>query len=64
MSAGGKRRFVKLDVDSVRWLETELRRLEYGEVGLFFVVHAGEIVKRRRILEIKENTLTKEDDDA
>lgn len=43
-----------VDSESLRWLEKELQQLEYGEVGLIFVVHAGKIVKRKKILEIKE----------
>ena len=45
---------MKIDTESLRWLEKELGGLEYGEVGLIFVVHAGRIVKRKKILEIKE----------
>lgn len=47
-------RSVKIDPATLSWLETELQRLEYGEVGIVFVVHDGRIVKRKKILEIKE----------
>ena len=45
---------MKIDSEALSWLETELQRIQYGEVGLIFVIHAGRIVKRKRILEIKE----------
>lgn len=45
---------VKIDPESLNWLETELNRIRYGEVGLIFILHDGRITKRKKILEIKE----------
>jgi len=45
---------VKIDPESLSWLETELNRVRYGEVGLIFILHDGRITKRKKILEIKE----------
>jgi len=45
---------VKIDPESLNWLETELSRIRYGEVGLIFILHDGRITKRKKILEIKE----------
>ncbi|HUS83797.1 MAG TPA: hypothetical protein VMX56_01530 [Anaerolineales bacterium] len=45
---------MKIDPESLNWLETELSRIRYGEVGLIFILHDGRITKRKKILEIKE----------
>jgi len=45
---------MKVDSESLNWLETELNRIRYGEVGLIFILHNGKITKRKKILEIKE----------
>jgi len=45
---------LKIDPESLNWLETELNRIRYGEVGLIFILHDGRITKRKKILEIKE----------
>lgn len=45
---------MKVDSESLKWLEMELNQVRYGEVGLIFILHDGRIVKRKKILEIKE----------
>jgi len=56
---------VKIDPESLNWLETELNRIRYGEVGLIFILHDGRITKRKKILEIKEQEdLTNMHDDV
>lgn len=55
---------MKIDPESLNWLETELNRVRYGEVGLIFILHDGRITKRKKILEIKEQEdLTNTHDD-
>jgi len=45
---------LKIDPESLNWLETQLDKIQYGEVGLIFILHNGRITKRKKILEIKE----------
>ena len=45
---------MKIDPESLNWLEMELDKIRYGEVGLIFIIHDGRITKRKKILEIKE----------
>ena len=45
---------MKIDEESLRWLERELDQIRYGEVGLVFTLHDGQIIKRKKIIEIKE----------
>jgi len=45
---------LKIDPESLNWLEAQLDKIQYGEVGLIFILHDGRITKRKKILEIKE----------
>jgi len=55
----------QIDPESLSWLETEINRVRYGEVGLIFILHDGRITKRKKILEIKEQEdLTKDEENV
>lgn len=65
MHGGTGEEEVKIDPESLSWLETELNRVRYGEVGLIFILHDGRITKRKKILEIKEQEcLTENQEDV
>jgi len=56
---------LKIDQESLSWLESQLDKIQYGEVGLIFILHDGRITKRKKILEIKEQEdLTKNGEDV
>ncbi len=45
---------VSAAVDEVlfNWMRKELKELQYGEIGLHVTVHAGKVVRHRKILEV------------
>ena len=51
-----------MDPDLIEWIDREIKRLEYGEVGIIFVIHEGRVQRYKKIVEIKEQkTLDKKD---
>lgn len=51
---------MEIDAELLEWLQNEVDQINYGEVGLILIVHDGQIVRHRKVVEKKEQ-LTKKD---
>lgn len=45
---------MKLETDTIAWIEEAISALCYGEVSITFVVHEGQVVSVKKNIEQKE----------
>jgi len=55
---------VKLDPEYIEWLENEIERIDFGEVGFVFKIHEGNIVGWEKISHKKEKICIDKENDV